>query len=75
MGISKTLLVILPLFELPLVDSLLIMDRGTLWRLFFVGFVFAFISLGASDMFTDRRGQREVKQEFYRINRKKKSYT
>ena len=56
MGISKLLLVILPLFELPLVDSLLIVDRGTLWGLFFVGFVFAFISLGASDMFTDRGG-------------------
>ena len=58
--IPKYLLVISPIFELPLVGSLLIMDWGTLCGLFVVIFVVTLISFGVANMFSDRRGQGEI---------------
>ena len=59
-SIPKSLFVVFPLFELPLVDSLLVMDRCALCGLFVVVVVVTHVSLSAADMFSDRRWQGET---------------
>ena len=59
-GIPKSLLVVFPLFELPLVNPFLVMDWCALCGLFVVCVVVAHVSLSAADMFLDRRWQGET---------------